>query len=205
MAARWYTWALAVTSSGIVDTRSLATYFETSGYVHEASRDESPAAVGSLQASAAQRERERDCVASFNWQTRWTAGTGARQRRKQEADDAYGAPGQHRAFIESRAFSKLTIFEPQNSIVEDWAFKFENMAAAVVPSSRETLNWAAHQETPILTVDDVEAGPDSLEINPQVYVALAELLEGEPLDIVQITTRGAGLDAWRKLVRRFDP
>ena len=27
----------------------------------------------------------------------------------------------------------------------------------------------------------------------------------EALDIVQNTTRGAGLEAWRKLVRRFDP
>ena len=49
------------------------------------------------------------------------------------------------------------------------------MAAAVVPSSRDTLDWAAQQDTPILNVDDVEAGPDSVEINPQVYVALAEL------------------------------
>ena len=67
-----------------------------------------------------------------------------------------------------------------------WAFKFENMAAAVVPSSRDTLDWAAQQDTPILN----EAGPDSVEINPQVYVALAELLEGEALDTVQNTTRG---------------
>ena len=52
-------------------------------------------------------------------------------------------------------------------------------------------SWAARQDTPILNVDDVEAGPDSVEINPQVYVALAELLEGEALDIVQDTTRGA--------------
>ena len=29
VAARWYTWALVVTSSGVVDTRILATYFET--------------------------------------------------------------------------------------------------------------------------------------------------------------------------------
>ena len=79
------------------------------------------------------------------------------------------------------------------------------MAAAVIPSSRDTLDWAAQQDTPILNVDDVEASPDSVEINPQVYVALAELLEGEALDIVQNTTRGAGLEAWRKLVRRFDP
>ena len=75
------------------------------------------------------------------------------------------------------------------------------MAAAVVPSSRESVEWAAQQETPILTVDDVEANPDSVEINPQVYVALAEPLQGDRLDIVQNTTRGAGLGAWRKLVR----
>ena len=79
------------------------------------------------------------------------------------------------------------------------------MAAAVVPSLRESLEWAAQQETPILTVDDVEAGPGSVEINPQVYVALAQRLEGEALDVVQNTTRGAGLEAWRKLVRRFEP
>ena len=79
------------------------------------------------------------------------------------------------------------------------------MAAAVVPSLRDSLEWAAHQETPTLTVDDVEAGPDYVEVNPQVYVAFADLLEGEALDIVQKTTRGAGLEVWRKLVRRFDP
>ena len=38
----------------------------------------------------------------------------------------------------------------------------------------------------------IEVGPDSVEINPQVYVA----------DIVQNTTRGAGLEVWRKFVRR---
>ena len=85
----------------------------------------------------------------------------------------------HRAIIESRAFSKLANFDSKAASWKDWSFKFENMAAAVVPSSRESLEWAAQQETPILTVDDVEARPDSVEINPQVHVALAELLEGE--------------------------
>ena len=45
------------------------------------------------------------------------------------------------------------------------AFKFEKMAAAVVPSSRGSLEWAAQQDAPMLTVDDVEAGPGSVEIN----------------------------------------
>ena len=75
---------------------------------------------------------------------------------------------------------------------KDWAFKFDNVAAAVVTSSRDTLDWAAQQETPILTVDDVEAGPDSVDINPPDYVEQAQLLEGEAFDFVQNTTRGAG-------------
>ena len=114
-------------------------------------------------------------------------------------------PKRHIAFVESRAFSKLTNFDSRAASWKDWAFKFENMAAAVVPSSRSTLDWAAQQETPILMIDDEEAGPDTGEVDSQVYVALAELLEGEAPDIVQNTTRGAGLEAWRKLVRRFDP
>ena len=111
----------------------------------------------------------------------------------------------HRAFVVSRAFSKLSNFDSKAASWKDWSFKLENMAEAVVASSRESLEWAAQQETLILTVDDVEAGPDSVEVNPQVCGALADLLEGEALDIVQNTTRGAGLEAWRKLVRRFDP
>ena len=116
------------------------------------------------------------------------------------------APRQHRAFIESRAFSKLTNFDSKAASWKDWRFKFENMAASVVPSSREAQEWAAQQETPIWTVDDVEAGLDSVEIDLQVYVALAELLEGESLDIVQNTTRGAGLEAieqWEQRVRSY--
>ena len=105
-----------------------------------------------------------------------------------EVELEHGTPRRHTAFIESRAFSKLVNFDSKAASWKDWAFEFENTAAVVVPSSRDTL-----------------AGPDSVEINPHVYVAQAELLEGEALDIVQNTTRGAGLEAWRKLVRRFDP
>ena len=57
--------------------------------------------------------------------------------------------------------------------------------AVVFTSSRRTLGHAAQQETPILNVDDIETAPDFVEVNPEVYVALAELLGGEALDIVQ--------------------
>ena len=53
-----------------------------------------------------------------------------------------------RVFIESRAFSKLAIFDSKAASWKDWASEFENMAAAVVPSSRDSLEWAAQQKTP---------------------------------------------------------
>ena len=155
------------------------------------------------QASSAERETALQAQLS-DMLERWNRDAADVEVRP-EVEPEHGAPRRHRAFIESRAFSKLVNFDSKAASWKVWAFKFENMAAALVPSSRDTLDWAAQQDTPILNVDDVEAGPDSVEINPQVHVALAELLEGEALDIVQNTTRGAGLEAWRKLVRRFDP
>ena len=41
--------------------------------------------------------------------------------------------------------------------------------------------------------------------NDQLYAALAALLDGEALDILMNTTEGNGLEAWRKITKRFDP
>ena len=105
------------------------------------------------QASGAQREDALQ-VQLADLSDRWNLNTAEAELRVEPEPVAR----RHRAFIESRAFSKLTNFDSKAASWKDWAFKFENMAAAVVLSSRHTLDWAAQQETPILTVDDVEAG-----------------------------------------------
>ena len=161
-----------------------------------------PTMLENQQASSAERENALQAQLS-DMLERWNRDAADVEVRL-EVEPEHGTPRRHRAFIESRAFSKLATFDSKAASWKDWVFKFENMAA-VVPSSRDTLDWAAQQDTPILNVDDVEGGPDSVEINPQIYVALPELLEGEALDSVRNTTRGAGLEAWRKLVRRFNP
>ena len=51
---------------------------------------------------------------------------------------------------------------------KDRTFKFKNLAAAAFTSSRDALDWSAQQETPRLNVDDIEAGPEFVEIDPQV-------------------------------------
>ena len=51
---------------------------------------------------------------------------------------------------------------------KDRTIKIKNLAAAAFKSSRDALDWSAQQETPRLNVDDIEAAPESVEIDPQV-------------------------------------
>ena len=60
-----------------------------------------------------------------------------------EVEPDRGTPRRH------RAFPKLVNFDSKAASWKDCAFKFENMAAAVVQSSRDTLDWAAQQDTNI--------------------------------------------------------
>eukprot|EP00972_Heterocapsa_arctica_P049886 7337948-Heterocapsa_arctica.AAC.1 len=44
-----------------------------------------------------------------------------------------------------------------------------------------------------------------LEMNESGYSFLAQITDQEPLDITKNTARGAGLEVWRKLQKRYDP
>eukprot|EP00959_Pyramimonas_sp_CCMP1952_P063747 1331707-Pyramimonas_sp.AAC.1 len=41
--------------------------------------------------------------------------------------------------------------------------------------------------------------------NTQFYAALQQLTSNEPFDLVMNSTKGNGLEAWRKTCRRYDP
>ena len=52
--------------------------------------------------------------------------------------------------------------------LQDSVGRINGHRLAVFTSSRDALDGAAQQETPILNVDDIEAGPEFVEIDPQV-------------------------------------
>ena len=52
------------------------------------------------------------------------------------------------------------------------------------------------------TADAVDSLSDK---SSQVYAALQNLLEGEPFMIIRNTDKGNGIEAWRRLTRRYDP
>ena len=89
------------------------------------------------QASSAERETALQAQLS-DMLERWNR-DGADVEVRPEVEPEHRTPRRHRAFIESRAFPKLVNFDSKAVSRKDWAFKFENMAAAVVSSLRDTL------------------------------------------------------------------
>jgi len=90
------------------------------------------------QASSAERENALQAQLS-DMLDRWNRDA-ANVEASPVVEPEHGTPRRHRAFIESLPFFKFVNFDSKAASWKDWAFKIENMAAAVVPSSRDTLD-----------------------------------------------------------------
>ena len=95
-----------------------------------------------------------------------------------------------------------------------WSRKMQNYIVSVFVDLREPLEWAATTAVPIthqLVEQRFGSGADSTdqvtdledEIH-QVSAVLMQVTEGEANDIV-CNSSGMGLEAWRKLTRRWNP
>eukprot|EP00959_Pyramimonas_sp_CCMP1952_P105580 2207410-Pyramimonas_sp.AAC.1 len=76
---------------------------------------------------------------------------------------------------------------------------------------KEALEYCRDQEE-ALTEEDrgeiadcMDEGTDVKNVGRQLYAVLAQLCEGEALDLVQTTKDNDGFEAWRVMSRRFDP
>ena len=74
------------------------------------------------------------------------------------------------------------------------------------------LAWAEDQETQITSTEITDrfgtGAADAVEgvqdKSAQLYAVMQNLMEGEAFSIARSTTRGNGLEAWRKINRRLD-
>ena len=111
--------------------------------------------------------------------------------------------------VDTKGVGRPTTFDGTQAKWSAWAFKVENFIASVYVNGREALQWAGTREKTIADGDLKELKeldvPDVFEINEAVYALIAQITEQEPLDIAKNTARGAGLEVWRKLQRRYDP
>ena len=91
-----------------------------------------------------------------------------------------------------------------------WARRTENFVVSVHPGARDVLTWAVERES--ATVAEANAATevvmplDTLRmLADQLYTVLMTLVEGESFDILVGSGSGEGLEAWRRLHKRWDP
>ena len=122
-----------------------------------------------------------------------------------------GAAERHEpSLVDAKGFTKVPNFSGNANQWSTFEFKFLNFAESVIPDIRTLIDWATEQPEQITLLTSREAlrlNPAAEAIQRQIYIALAQLVEGEALGILRNCTRAEfkGLEAWRRLIRRFDP
>ena len=145
---------------------------------------------------------------------------GVVQRQHQDSMDrltrAIEASRHKQSLVDPKGLGKPYVYDSDQKKWPTWSFKTANYFTAVFPDARRMLEVAEDSGDQEITADILEDhfgdGADVLdqignyrEIDDQIYTALTQLCEGESLDIVKNVGSKSGLEAWRKLTRRYDP
>jgi len=117
------------------------------------------------------------------------------------------------SLIDVKGLGKPPVFKGDGPRFNEWLRKTTGLVVAAFGSSfRTVIEWVEDQDAPITDrdVDDQfgDLGHEPIdqigEKNSQLHVALLALTEGESFDIV-LGAAPSGLEALRRLVRRWDP
>jgi hypothetical protein len=114
-------------------------------------------------------------------------------------------------FVDVKGIGKPSSFASDSKQFSAWRFKLGNFLEGIMSGMREALEWAQDQDIMIESdkLEQVEViippGADAKDAGRQLYAVLAQLCEGEALDLVQNVESANGWEAWRVLAKRFDP
>jgi len=126
-------------------------------------------------------------------------------------------PRQQTAVVDTRGIGKPMTFDPKHNTVDEakfnsWAFKLTNYVNASVPNARPLMKWALERSMDIdgtqLHAELQASGisdEDGNQVQRQLYALLVSITEGEAATIVENSGEDNGLEAWRRLTKRFDP
>ena len=124
-------------------------------------------------------------------------------------------PEKKMTLVDTKGLAKPEKFTGEETGWLYWKTRMEAFITSVFPQMEPVLEWAEEVDTEVNQaairaafgsvrpshheVEDVE------EIDVQIYAILQTLCEKEPFQIVRSAGKSNGLEAWRKLNRRFDP
>ena len=116
--------------------------------------------------------------------------------------------------VDNRGLGKPGMFTNREEDFLTWTRKTSNYVASVFPNSKTILGLAADAAAgagaPVDALQLADEAADigheeARELDGQLYTALMTLTEGDGFDVVIGSGDGHGLDAWRRLHKRYDP
>ena len=112
--------------------------------------------------------------------------------------------------VDTKGLGKPPPLKNTESEFVSWARRTENFVVSAHPGARDVLTRAVERES--ATVAEANAATElvmSLDtlrmLADQLYTVLMTLVEGESFDILVGSGSGEGLEAWRRLHKRWDP
>ena len=168
-----------------------------------------------LRATQAQQQADRAVADAAAAAAATAQGSGLDAQALAAAIAAALRPPQ-RSVVDIRGIGKPAPFKSgQEEQFRTFAQKLVAFLSAVWPKARQAMQWAADQIEP-LEDDDAELEftsgtnpddnfPEVKDFSGQLHAALVGLVEGEGFDLVVGVEGSSGLEAWRRLTRRFDP
>ncbi len=103
--------------------------------------------------------------------------------------------------IDTRAIGKPRVFGGNTEDFKDWAFQFQAYVALLDPRYVQALLAAASSPTEVPLASD----PDELVLQNTLCWIVVMLVSGSALSEVRAITDANGLEAWRRLVMRYEP
>jgi hypothetical protein len=166
--------------------------------------------------AAAQASAAQAAIQLQQAQAQAAAATQAAANAAAQAAAAAGPPRQN-AVVDTRGIGKPATFDPKHNTVDEakfnsWAFKVTNYINASVMHARTLMKWSLergmdidgaqlHAECQAEGIADEEGDV----VQRQLYALLVSITEGEAATIVENAGEDNGLEAWRRLTKRFDP
>ena len=103
--------------------------------------------------------------------------------------------------VDEKFYKKVENFNGEQNW-RDWSFQFKSATKNAQQEAYHLLEWAEKEESEI--TDDLQLKDKEINISPGIFNILGTIVKGEPLQMLH-TSGFSGLEAWRKLSKRYSP
>ncbi|CAK9035105.1 unnamed protein product [Durusdinium trenchii] len=130
--------------------------------------------------------------------------------------EASKKPDKKLTLVDNRGLAKPSNFDGNSDFLQ-WKIRLESFVESVHGDFGQAMAWAEDETDPISNASDSmkaefgeetpeqETIPDLESKDAQLYAVLQTLCEKEAFTLVRSAGKGKGLEAWRRLCKRFDP